>query len=120
MLCTALCVWNAKTSVGGNGTATVETHNRKPELRTTTVEIQNRKPELKTTTVDSHNRKPDLKTTTMESHNSKPELGTATNETHNPMPEVNHPQGIVPGTSWRSFKFNMPAIKQSMESGFSA
>lgn len=115
MLCTALCVWNARTSLGGNGTATVENHNRKPELRTTTMESNNRKPELRTTTMESHNTKPEPRKTTMESHSTKPELGTATVESHNTKPEVDHSQDIEPADSFINFKFDKSVILQAME-----
>ncbi|CAE6099562.1 unnamed protein product [Arabidopsis arenosa] len=111
----ALCVWNARTSLGGNGTATVESNNRKPELRTTTMESNNRKPELRTTTMESHNTKPEPRKTTMESHNTKPELGTATVESHNTKPEVDHPQDIEPADSFINFKFDKSIILQAME-----
>lgn len=93
LLCTALCVWNAKTSGGGNGTATLESQNRKPEVGTATVQRKDRKPEVGTATVESKDR--------------KLEVGTATMET-------------VPVNSFRSFKFNKSAILQAMESGFPA
>ncbi|XP_010492118.1 PREDICTED: mRNA-decapping enzyme subunit 2 isoform X2 [Camelina sativa] len=114
----ALCVWNARTIVGGNGTATVESHNRKPEVKTTTVESHNRKPELKTTTtMESHSTKPELRTASMESHNTR----TASMESHNTRPEVDHPQDIVPESSFRNFKFDTSAILQAaMECDFSA
>ncbi|KAG7602129.1 mRNA decapping protein 2 Box A domain [Arabidopsis thaliana x Arabidopsis arenosa] len=111
----ALCVWNARTSVGGNGTATVESQNRKSELRTTTMESNSRKPELKRTTMESHSTKPELRKGTMESHNI-----TATVESHNTKPVVDHSQDIKPGGSFINFKFNQSVILQALESGNSA
>ncbi|KAL1188922.1 mRNA-decapping enzyme subunit 2 [Cardamine amara subsp. amara] len=95
----ALCVWNARTSVGVNGAATVENHNRKTELGTATME--------------NHNRKHDLGTATVESRSRKPEMGIATMESHNREPEGDHPQDPITSITFRSFKFDTSEIIQS-------